>query len=124
MKLGSMSDRLFGLILVKEKCGYLATGDVTAQDLVSSMVNHSQRSTEIPLKTWVAHCNCMAGLAESCSHVGAVLCAVETGVRMRDSVTCTMEKSKWLMPTHVNKIPPAPVAEIDFSSAKKKKKET
>jgi hypothetical protein len=43
-------------------------------------------------------------LAESCSHVGAVLYAVDTGVRMCDSVTCTMEKSKWLMPSHVNKV--------------------
>ena len=25
-------------------------------------------------------------------------------MRMRDLVTCTMEKSKWLMPTHVNKV--------------------
>ena len=58
------------------------------------------------MKTWllverdgcVAHCNCMAGLCEACSHVGAVLFAIEAGVRMIDSVTCTQEKSKWVMP--------------------------
>lgn len=42
-------------------------------------------------------------LAESCSHVGAILYAVEAGVRIRESTTCTMEKSKWLMPSHVKK---------------------
>ena len=43
-------------------------------------------------------------LAESCSHVGAMLYAIETAVRMRETVTCTMEKSKWLMPSFVNKV--------------------
>ncbi|KAK3744269.1 hypothetical protein QZH41_019934 [Actinostola sp. cb2023] len=81
--------------------------------LIFARVNHSQRSTVTPLKTWVivkddgeivnAHCNCMAGLYESCSHVGAILYAVETSVRMRDTITCTMEKSRWLMPSHVKK---------------------
>uniref|UniRef100_A0A1A8PLE3 SWIM-type domain-containing protein n=1 Tax=Nothobranchius rachovii TaxID=451742 RepID=A0A1A8PLE3_9TELE len=57
--------------------------------LVFAMVNHSQRSSETPLKTWIiskedgeviaAHCNCMAGLSESCSHVGAVLFSIEAG---------------------------------------------
>ncbi|XP_034058948.1 uncharacterized protein LOC117537732 [Gymnodraco acuticeps] len=68
-----------------------------------------------------AHCNCMAGLSESCSHVGAVLFAIEAGVKMRETASCTTEKCKWLMPSHVKKIPAAPVAMIDFSSAKSKK---
>ena len=47
---------------------------------------------ETPLKPWVAatnegtvvtaHCNCMAGLGGACSHVGAILFAVEAGVRI------------------------------------------
>ncbi|XP_034066323.1 uncharacterized protein LOC117542638 isoform X2 [Gymnodraco acuticeps] len=99
--------------------------------LVFARVNHSQRSGETPLKTWIvakedgevvtAHCNCMAGLSESCSHVGAVLFAIEAGVKMRETASCTTEKCKWLMPSHVKKIPAAPVAMIDFSSAKSKK---
>ena len=32
-----------------------------------------------------AHCDCMAGFSEACSHVGALMYAIETGVRMRDS---------------------------------------
>ncbi|KAM4526904.1 uncharacterized protein V3H82_001158 isoform 1-T1 [Fundulus diaphanus] len=100
--------------------------------LVFARVNHSQRSSETPLKTWIiakkdgeviaAHCNCMAGLSESCSHVGAVLFSIEAGVKMRDAASCTTEQCKWLMPSHVKKIPAAPVAQIDFSSAKSKKK--
>lgn len=41
-------------------------------------------------------------LSESCSHVGAVLFAVEAGVKMR--ATCTSEQCKWLMPSHVKKV--------------------
>ncbi|KAI4810113.1 hypothetical protein KUCAC02_018960 [Chaenocephalus aceratus] len=40
---------------------------------------------------------------------------------MRETASCTTEKCKWLMPSHVKKIPAAPVAMIDFSSAKSKK---
>ena len=32
----------------------------------------------------VAHCTCMAGLAETCSHVGPVLLWLETTVRIRN----------------------------------------
>lgn len=102
----------------------------TNKVVVTARVNHSQRARDTPLKTWllverdgnvcVAHCNCMAGLCEACSHVGAVLFAIEAGVRMRDSVTCTQEKSKWVMPGYVKDIPYQPVSEIDFSSAKQK----
>ena len=62
-------------------------------------VNHSQRARDTPLRVWflaekcgtviAAHCDCVAGLCEGCSHVGAVLFAVEAGVRIRDSTTCT-----------------------------------
>ena len=62
----------------------------------------------------------MAGLCEACSHVGAILFAVEAGVRMRDSSTCTQKKGKWIMPGYVKEIPYLPVSEMDFTSAKKK----
>lgn len=51
-------------------------------------MKHSQRLREVPLKVWIvakkdgvvlaAHCDCMAGLGEVCSHVGGILFAVET----------------------------------------------
>lgn len=93
-------------------------------------VNHSQRARDTPLRVWflaekcgtviAAHCDCMAGLCEGCSHVGALLFAVEAGVRIRDATTCTQEKNKWLLPSHVREIPYLPVSEMDFTSAKKK----
>ena len=71
-------------------------------------VNHSQRMNETPLKPWVAgtnkgtvvtaHYNCVAGLGGACSHVGAILFAVETGVRIKRPTTVPC---KWLMPTPV-----------------------
>jgi hypothetical protein len=92
-------------------------------------VNHSQRARETPLKAWIlnekngdiqfGHCNCMAGLSEGCSHIGALLFAVEASVRFKKSTTCTQEKCKWL-PPHVKEVPYLPVSEVDFSSARKR----
>ena len=62
----------------------------------------------------------MAGMCEACSHVGAILFAVETAVRMRDSVTYTGEKGVWLMPAYVKEVPYMPVSKMDFSSANTK----
>ena len=67
-----------------------------------------------------AHCDCKAGLCEGCSHVGVVLFAVEAGVRISDSTTCTQEKNKWLLPSHLRDIPYLPISEMDFTFAKKK----
>ena len=93
-------------------------------------VNHSQRARDTPLKVWflaekdgtviAAHCDCMTGLCEACSHVGAVLFAVASGVRIRDPTTCTQETSKWMLPSHVREIPCLLVCDMDFTSAKKK----
>ena len=49
-------------------------------------------------------CLCLYSLSESCSHVGAVLFAIEAGVKMRETASCTTEKCKWLMPSHVKKV--------------------
>ncbi|KAH9366634.1 hypothetical protein HPB48_018162 [Haemaphysalis longicornis] len=77
--------------------------------VVLSQVNHSQRLRDPQLKVWVlaeangtivaAHCTCMAGLGEACSHIGATLFAVETAVRIRDARTCTEKTNVWL-PAH------------------------
>lgn len=63
-----------------------------------------RRARDTPLKVLIlaenfgtvvaAHCDCMAGLCEACSYMGAILFAVEAGVIMRDSSICTQEKSK------------------------------
>uniref|UniRef100_A0A1A8DBE7 SWIM-type domain-containing protein n=1 Tax=Nothobranchius kadleci TaxID=1051664 RepID=A0A1A8DBE7_NOTKA len=99
--------------------------------LVFARVNRSQGSGEAPLKTWIiakedgeviaAHCNCTASLSESCSHVAAVLFSIEAEVRARDAGSCTSAQCRVLMPSNEKEVPAAPVAEIDFFSAKSKK---
>lgn len=88
-------------------------------------MNHSQRLNEKPLVPWVlaeaagkiitAHCNCMAGLGETCSHVASLLWAIEAGVRTRESLSVTDKKAYWVMPPEVKKAHPAPISEIKFS---------
>ena len=83
--------------------------------LIRGRVKHSFRVSQPPLQPWIiiqkngtvvcGHCTCMAGLAETCSHVGAVLYWIETAVRVRDTTTCTSKKNAWLMPTPVSEVP-------------------
>ena len=61
------------------------------------LVNHSQRLSNKPLIPWIiaepsgkimtGHCNCVAGLGETCSHVASLLWAIEAGVHIRDSTS-------------------------------------
>ena len=78
-------------------------------------VNHSQRMTEKPLIPWIiseadgkilaAHCNCMAGLGETCSHVASLLWTTATGVERRDSLTVTQKSAYWVMPPAIKQCP-------------------
>ena len=62
-----------------------------------------------PLRPWVgvkpdgeilcAHCNCMAGAGEACSHIAALLYTVMTGVRMQQETAITSERCQWLEAT-------------------------
>ncbi len=61
----------------------------------------------------------MAGLGESCSHVASLLFAIESGVRIRESMTVTQKKAYWGMPTGVKALQYAPVREIDFIGKKR-----
>lgn len=98
--------------------------------IVLSEVGHSQRLREAPLKAWIladsdgsicsAHCTCMAGAGEACSHVGATLFAMETAVRIRESQTCTQKTNVWL-PAHRSGTEYKRLRDIDFASSKKKK---
>ena len=65
------------------------------------------------------HCNCMAGLGETCSHVAALLWAIESGVRLRDSMTVTQKEAYWVMPNAVKAVTYAPVKEISFIGKKR-----
>ncbi|VDI18732.1 Hypothetical predicted protein [Mytilus galloprovincialis] len=78
----------------------------SAYTILKADVRPSQRLNEEPHHPWVAlsgdgsvavaHCNCMAGLAESCSHIAALLFKVEAAVRLGYTTKlCTELPCKW-----------------------------
>ena len=71
-----------------------------------------------------AHCNCVAGLGETCSHVASVLWAIESGVCLREPLTVpvTQKKAYWVIPTSVKEVPYARVKDIDFIGKMKSRK--
>jgi len=62
-----------------------------------------------PLRPWVgcrdngeivcAHCNCMAGAGEACSHIAALLYTIWTGVRLQQETAITSQRCQWLEAT-------------------------
>ena len=52
-----------------------------------------------------AHCDCMAGLGESCSHVASLLWVLAVGVEKRDSLTVTQKTAYWVLPPAVRSVP-------------------
>ncbi|XP_077493418.1 uncharacterized protein LOC144104345 [Amblyomma americanum] len=70
----------------------------------------------------VAHCTCMAGTGETCSHVGACLFAAETAVRIRNSVSCTQKENIWL-PAYVEKVQFKRLRDINFTSSRGRKEQ-
>jgi len=85
--------------------------------------------SEKPLVPWIiaentgkiiaGHCNCMAGMGESCSHVASLLWAIESGVHIRDSLTPTDKKAYWVIPQAVKQVPFSPVKNINFKGKKR-----
>jgi hypothetical protein len=69
--------------------------------------------TPLILRPWIiaekggkiisAHCNCMAGFGEACTHIAATLFWVDATVRIRETKTVTQEKAYWMLPTGVKK---------------------
>ncbi|KAJ8017633.1 hypothetical protein HOLleu_44819 [Holothuria leucospilota] len=68
-----------------------------------------------------ANCDCKAGLGGTCTHVSALLFMVEASVRIRGTKTVTQEKAYWLLPSSISTVPFAPVSDIDFTSASRKR---
>ena len=60
----------------------------------------------------------MAGLTETCSHVGAILHWVEAAVRIQKNVACTSKENKLIMPTPKENIPYLELREINFRPLK------
>ncbi|XP_014661478.1 PREDICTED: uncharacterized protein LOC106804701 isoform X2 [Priapulus caudatus] len=100
--------------------------------VILSKVLHSQRLSEPPLQVWVicekdgcvvcGHCNCMAGLGETCSHVAATLFAIDSVVKMKKDTSCTSLPNTWLAPSNSRaaNVVPSPASEMDFSNARKR----
>ena len=84
---------------------------------VLGKVRHSYAATKSLLKPWViiqtngtvevAHCTCMAGLTETCSHIRGILHWVEPAALIRNDTPCASLKDKWLMPAPVQDIVPS-----------------
>ena len=68
-----------------------------------------------------AHCTCVAGLGESCSHVAALLFKIEYIVKLRHKKTVTEEPAYWLIPS-LAVIEGQPGSVIDYTSAATKRK--
>lgn len=47
---------------------------------------------------------------------------LETSTRLQGKVTCTQEQCQWVIPSYQKNIPCAPVKDLDFTSAKGRKK--
>ena len=102
--------------------------------LAMGKVRHSYSSSLAPVNPWVllqhtgtivcGHCTCMAGLGETCSHVGAVLYWLETRVRIREEATSTSQENAWIVPKAVPDTPYLPLYDIDFTTAEKRMKGT
>ena len=69
-----------------------------------------------------AHCVCIAGLGETCTHVGVLLFKIEAVVRIREKPTVTGVPAYWVVPTGINKVEPEVGHRTDYTSAAAKKK--
>ncbi|KAJ8910557.1 hypothetical protein NQ315_008942 [Exocentrus adspersus] len=87
-------------------------------------VKHSQRANAKPLETWViankhgnvstAHCTCMAGSGEACSHVGAILFAVNYFNSRDEGMSSTDVQCRWIVPSLSTTVPVVPVRDMNW----------
>lgn len=94
-------------------------------------VRHSQAVSKTLICPWIAakmcgtilcaHCTCMAGLGEACSHIAALLFSAETQVRLFSNTACTSQPCSWLCPT-MKDVKYAPISDIDFAKPKTKRR--
>ena len=106
---------------------------VNKRYVVRAKVRHSQRMNDPLVQLWIitnqegtvisAHCTCMAGLGECCSHIASVLFYIEVWTRLTGKLTCTQVKCTWILPSFVKQIDYAEIKDINFKSAKKLKAE-
>ena len=90
----------------------------------SNLVKHSQSLSLPPLKPWVAinqsgvvvcaHCNCMAGNGEACSHLASLLFTVKANTQIKEQFSCISLPCSWL-PSSFRSVPFSEIYKIDFS---------
>ena len=68
-----------------------------------------------------AHCSCMAGIGEACSHIAALLFTAEANTQVKSQLSCTSLPCLWLPPS-LQKIPYVEILQIDFTTPKQKRK--
>ncbi|CAM4659745.1 unnamed protein product [Leuciscus chuanchicus] len=100
--------------------------------LIMAKVHHSQSLSETQLQPWVSlkkdgtvlcgHCTCKAGLGEVCSHVTALLYAIDSAVKHLEDKSCTDGPRQWgLPPLKAGKALYEEGSGIDFSNPAKKR---
>ncbi|XP_073727763.1 uncharacterized protein [Misgurnus anguillicaudatus] len=96
------------------------------------LVHHSQSLSETQLQQWVSlkkdgtvlcgHCTCKVGLGEVCSHVTALLYAIDSAVKHLEDKSCTDGPRQWgLPPLKAGKALYEEGSGIDFSNPAKKR---
>ena len=100
--------------------------------MVYIQVRHSQKFSETPLNCWIiidntgeiccAHCNCMAGLGEVCTHVAAILFYLKAISHIQGKETCTQQMCQWILPSFFKNVEYLSIADIDFTSPSIKKR--
>ena len=96
-------------------------------------VKHSQSLSLPSLKVWVsvkqsgevlcAHCTCMAGAGEACSHIASVLFTLDLNTQMKQQFSCTSLPCSWL-PSTFRSVPFSEISKIDLTTPKHKRKQT
>ena len=99
--------------------------------LFTATVKHSQTLSATPLKVWIgcksngevvaAHCTCMVGIGEACSHIAAVLFAAEANTQVKQQQSCTSFPCAWLPPSF-RSVEYLSVSDIDYRTPKQKRK--
>ena len=61
-------------------------------------------------------CTCMAGLGETCSHIGALLYWIGYQVQRYVALTSTLRPNEWLQPQTTKQVPTLRLDVINFTS--------
>ena len=64
----------------------------------------------------------MAGLGEVCSHISALLFAVDANTHMQSTLSCTSMLRSWLPPSTAS-VEYVPLTDIDFTSPQQKRRQ-